>query len=76
VLAPIVTATASAPSGRRRPAPTLGAGERLRVVPWAEPAADPHGMHPSARYVELDWLGIIGPSRTSIGRIGNEQLDN
>jgi hypothetical protein len=26
--------------------------------------ADPHGMHPCSRYVELYWLGIIGPSTT------------
>ena len=26
--------------------------------------ADPHGVHPCSRYVELYWLGIIGPSTT------------
>jgi hypothetical protein len=24
--------------------------------------ADPHGVHPCSRYVELYWLGIVGPS--------------
>jgi hypothetical protein len=36
----------------------------LRVVPWLDPIADPHGVHPCSRYVELYWLGIIGPSTT------------
>ena len=36
----------------------------LHIVPWADPVADPHGMHPCSRYVELYWLGIIGPSTT------------
>ncbi len=50
--------------GRRRPVPTLGDGDRLRVVPWIDPVADPHGVHPCSRYVELYWLGVIGPSTT------------
>ena len=29
-----------------------------------DPVADPHGMHPCSRYVELYWLGIVGPSTT------------
>jgi hypothetical protein len=36
----------------------------LRVVRWLDPIADPHGVHPCSRYVELYWLGIIGPSCT------------
>jgi hypothetical protein len=36
----------------------------LRVVPWVDPIADPHGMHPCSRYVELYWLSVIGPSTT------------
>ena len=36
----------------------------LRIVPWVDPVADPHGVHPCSRYVELYWLGIIGPSTT------------
>jgi hypothetical protein len=34
----------------------------LRIVPWLDPIADPHGVHPCSRYVELYWLGVIGPS--------------
>jgi hypothetical protein len=36
----------------------------LHVVRWQDPVADPHGVHPCSRYVELYWLGIIGPSTT------------
>jgi hypothetical protein len=34
----------------------------LRITPWSDPAADPHGVHPCSRYVELYWLGVVGPS--------------
>jgi hypothetical protein len=37
-------------------------GPTLRIVEWVDPVADPHGMHPCSRYVELYWLGIVGPS--------------
>jgi hypothetical protein len=36
----------------------------LRITRWRDPVADPHGVHPCSRYVELYWLGIIGPSTT------------
>jgi hypothetical protein len=36
----------------------------LRIVPWIDPVADSHGVHPCSRYVELYWLGVIGPSTT------------
>jgi hypothetical protein len=39
-------------------------GPVLRIVPWVDPVADPHGLHPCSRYVELYWLGVIGPSTT------------
>lgn len=39
-------------------------GPSLRIVEWVDPVADPHGMHPCSRYVELYWLGIVGPSTT------------
>ncbi|MHB1709779.1 MAG: hypothetical protein ACYCV7_00015 [Acidimicrobiales bacterium] len=45
----------------RPPARTI---DNLRVVPWLDPIADPHGVHPCSRYVELYWLGILGPSST------------
>jgi hypothetical protein len=43
------------------PAPS---GPSLHIVEWIDPIADPHGMHPCSRYVELYWLGVIGPSTT------------
>jgi len=59
---------ATVPTGvpGRRPRPVLdpGADHRLRIVPWLDPVADPHGLHPCSRYVELYWLGVIGPSTT------------
>jgi hypothetical protein len=36
----------------------------LRVVTWLDPVADPHGVHPCSRYVELYWLPTVGPSTT------------
>ncbi len=48
---------------RRSPTPVEG-GPVLRIVPWVDPVADPHGLHPCSRYVELYWLGVIGPSTT------------
>ncbi len=39
-------------------------GPILHIVAWHDPVADPHGLHPCSRYVELYWLGIIGPSTT------------
>lgn len=47
---------------RRRPNPAVGTAERCRIVPWVDPIADPHGVHPCSRYVELYWLSVIGPS--------------
>jgi hypothetical protein len=36
----------------------------LRIVPWVDSIADPHGLEPCSRYVELFWLPIVGPSTT------------
>jgi hypothetical protein len=36
----------------------------LHISRWPDPVADHHGVHPCSRYVELYWLGIIGPSTT------------
>jgi hypothetical protein len=48
---------------------------RLRIVAWIDPVADPHGVHPCSRYVELYWLGIIGPSTTWLLRRLSYGLD-
>jgi hypothetical protein len=71
-LEPIVEVLLSSPIALTTPpAPERRAGlaadhppDRLRIVPWIDPVADPHGVHPCSRYVELYWLGIIGPSTT------------
>jgi hypothetical protein len=42
----------------------------LRIVPWIDPVADPHGVHPCSRYVELYWLGVIGPSTIQYEPVG------
>jgi len=47
----------------------------VRIVPWADPVADPHGVHPCSRYVELYWLGILGPSTTWLLRRLNYGLE-
>jgi len=38
--------------------------ETLIVLPWADPVIDPIGHDPRSRYVELFWLGILGPTAT------------
>lgn len=47
----------------------------LSIVPWTDPIADPHGVHPCSRYVELYWLGILGPSATWLLRRVSYGLD-
>ncbi len=37
----------------------------LRIVAWLDPIADPHGVRPCSRYVELYWLPVIGPPITA-----------
>jgi hypothetical protein len=53
---PIIPTPAGPAHSSRPEVPTL------HVVRWQDPVADPHGVHPCSRYVELYWLGIIGPS--------------
>ncbi len=36
----------------------------LHIVRWDDPVADPLGVPACSRYVELYWLGILGPSST------------
>ncbi len=51
--------------GQGGPNPTDAADiPTLWIVPWVDPIADPHGLPPCSRYVELYWLPIIGPSTT------------
>lgn len=63
------TAPPSTDDGTPRvPRPPECTIDTLRVVPWLDPIADPHGVHPCSRYVELYWLGILGPSTTLLLR--------
>ncbi|HEX3564924.1 MAG TPA: hypothetical protein VHU17_06090 [Acidimicrobiales bacterium] len=48
----------------RPPRPAIQPGEKLHVVPWLDPVADPLGVHPCSLYVEQYWLGVLGPSTT------------
>ncbi len=52
-------ATARPDDATARPVPAV-----LQVTPWHDPVVDAHGMHPCSRYVELYWLGVLGPSTT------------
>jgi hypothetical protein len=36
----------------------------MHVVPWVDPVVDALGFDPRSDYVELFWLGVIGPSTT------------
>ena len=62
---PPITALQTRTEPRPRPRLTLppsAEAAALRIVPWVDPVADPHGVHPCSRYVELYWLAVIGPS--------------
>lgn len=59
---PLRAVTVSSAGPKAAPPPVEG--PVLRIVTWVDPVADPHGVHPCSRYVELYWLGIIGPSTT------------
>jgi hypothetical protein len=38
------------------------------IRPWIDPAVDNHGHDPRSRYVEMFWLGVIGPTATWLVR--------
>ncbi len=38
------------------------------VRPWVDPAVDESGHDPRSRYVELFWLGVLGPTATWLVR--------
>ena len=64
---PVPVSVSPVPTPRPRPRrslPPLVEGATLGIVPWTDPVADPLGVHPCSRYVELYWLGVIGPSTT------------
>jgi len=48
--------------------PAPSAPERLRVVGWPDPVIDKLGYDPRSLYVELFWLGVLGPTSTWLMR--------
>ncbi len=40
----------------------------MQVVPWVDPVVDALGFDARSEYVELFWLGVIGPSTTWLMR--------
>lgn len=38
--------------------------DRFVVRPWIDPVVDDDGFDPRSRYVELFWLGVLGPTAT------------
>ncbi len=61
--APIFPPTAGEATSERVD-PATRVPERVRVTPWIDPIVDAHGVDPRSDYVELFWLGILGPSAT------------
>jgi hypothetical protein len=47
----------------------------LKVEAWADPVIDKLGHDPRSRYVELYWLGVLGPSTTWLLRRLADRLD-
>jgi hypothetical protein len=45
------------------PSPSLLAGS-ITVRPWVDPVVDENGFDPRSRYVEVFWLGVLGPTAT------------
>lgn len=42
----------------------LGHPTHVTVRPWVDPLVDRHGHDPRSHYVELFWLGVLGPTAT------------
>jgi hypothetical protein len=40
----------------------------LTIRPWVDPVVDDDGFDPRSRYVELFWLGVLGPTATWLVR--------
>jgi hypothetical protein len=45
-------------------ATALSASPTIVIRPWADPVVDEDGHDPRSRYVELFWLGVLGPTAT------------
>ena len=40
----------------------------LTIRPWVDPVVDDDGFDPRSRYVEMFWLGVLGPTATWLVR--------
>jgi len=52
------------PPGSTPPADAAAAPAYITVVPWVDPVVDDTGVDPRSRYVEMFWLGVLGPTAT------------
>jgi len=43
---------------------TSSPAPHITVRPWVDPVVDDDGFDPRSRYVELFWLGVLGPTAT------------
>jgi hypothetical protein len=43
---------------------SLDAATLLKIRPWIDPVVDDRGHDPRSRYVEIFWLGVLGPTAT------------
>ena len=43
---------------------SLDAGTLVTIRPWIDPVVDDRGHDPRSRYVEIFWLGVLGPTAT------------
>jgi hypothetical protein len=57
------------------PHPSTGPGagaphvaESITVRAWLDPVVDDDGFDPRSRYVEVFWLGVLGPTACDISR--------
>jgi hypothetical protein len=48
--------------------PTDVRSATLTIRPWVDPVVDDDGFDPRSRYVELFWLGVLGPTATWLVR--------
>ena len=56
--------SAPAPSAPIPPTDAEPAPPTVRIVPWTDPVVDDAGVDPRSRYVEMFWLGVLGPTAT------------
>jgi len=58
-IVPHPTSTTSTTAIEPEPLPA-----RVMILPWVDPVVDRRGHDPRSRYVELFWLGTLGPTAT------------